>query len=79
MMWNEAASGTRFGVLCKMVQPLAAKMAPTSAPRAISRIGSTWGRWRAAGSGRSQIAAERDLGRAGKRSHSVSSRKQLRH
>src|SRR4029077_8611986 len=36
-----------------------AKTAPTSAPRAISRIGSTWGAWRASGLGSGKVAAAR--------------------
>ena len=43
MMWDEAAKGVRFGVLCEMVGPSLARTAPSSAPRLISRVGSTRG------------------------------------
>jgi hypothetical protein len=43
MMWDEAAKGVRFGVLCEMVGPSLARTAPSFAPRLISRVGSTRG------------------------------------
>ena len=50
----------------RWLRPMAAKREPTSAPRPISRIGSTWGAWLTAALRRSKVAAKIRHPRRGK-------------